>query len=209
MKKRVSPQEKKRLAYERDHYVSGGESRHAFRRNWPKKKAMLNQKHRHRAAQALHKLEKLGDFKSIEDSTIEITANQLRKAHPREKLQKWGVMSLQEFVTGNQEARENRAQRATSERERVDGSCKDLISAFERDPQSPKALKLLRAVATNDLYLRLFLERNPEWQPRLRKRLLEVKRATEKARTKREQKEAEKQRVKLLRSAIQKQAKVR
>jgi hypothetical protein len=37
MKKHLSPQEKMELAYKRDHYVSAGESRHAFRKNWPKK----------------------------------------------------------------------------------------------------------------------------------------------------------------------------
>src|SRR5260221_13840140 len=113
MKKRVTPQEKKRLAYERDHYVSGGESRHAFRKNWPKKKATLNQKHRHRAPQALHKLEKLGTFASIEASTIEVTANQMRKVDPRENLQKWAAMSLQELDQHNQEAPESRAHRTT------------------------------------------------------------------------------------------------
>ena len=209
MKKRVTPQEKKRLAYERDHYVSGGESRHAFRKNWPKKKAMLNQKHRHRAAQALHKLEKLGDFESIEASTIEVTANQLRKVDPREKLQKWGVMSLQEFVKHNQEARESRAHRATRERERIEARYKHLISAFERDPESPKAKEFLRDTDLGDWYLRRFLKWNPEWKPRLNAKRLEVKRGAEKARMKREKKEAEKQRTKTLRDAIRRQAKVR
>jgi hypothetical protein len=208
MKKRVTPQEKKRLAYERDHYVSGGESRHAFRKNWPKKKAMLNQKHRHRAAQALHKLEKLGDLESIEASGIEVTANQLRKVDPRETLQKWGVMSLQEFVRHNKEARDSRAHRATRERERIEARYKHLISALEQDPESPKAKEFLREIDLGDWYLQRFLKWNPEWKPRLKEKLLDVKRGAEKARMKREKKEAEKQRTMALRNAIQRQAKV-
>jgi hypothetical protein len=118
-------------------------------------------------------------------------------------------MSLQEFVKHNQEARESRAHRATRERERIEARYKHLISAFERDPESPKAKEFLREIDLGDWYLRRFLKWNPEWRPRLKEILLEVKRGAEKARMKREEKEAEKQRAKTLRDAIQRQAKVR
>jgi len=98
MKKRLSPQEKKRVAYEKDHYVSAGESRHAFRKNWPKKKRKANKIHRHRASEALHSLERMANLAVVEDSPIEVTADQLRKADPREKLTKWGVQSLREYL---------------------------------------------------------------------------------------------------------------
>lgn len=71
MKRRLTPEEKKKLADEKDPYVSGGESRHAFRKNWAKKKAMLSQNHRHHATEKLSMLEKLGDIDSIEDSQME------------------------------------------------------------------------------------------------------------------------------------------
>lgn len=209
MKKRVTPQEKKRLAYERDHYVSGGESRHAYRKNWPKKKAMLNQKHRHRSAQALHQLEKLGDFESIEGSTIEVTAEQLRKIDPREKLFKFGVKSLREYVEKNQANREERALRARQKREQIQARYVALITALERNTESPKAKELLHEIASWDWGLRLFLRWNPEWKPRLTTKLLEVQSRAEKATRKRETKEAEKQGTKKILDAIQKQAKVR
>jgi hypothetical protein len=212
MKKRVAPPEKKKLAYERDHYVSGGESRHAYRKNWPKKKAMLNQKHRHRAAQALHELEKLGDFESIEDSRIEVTAEQLRKVDPREKLSKFGVKSLREYVDKNQEERQGRAFWRSHNRALITVRCTGLIATLEKNPASPEAQAFLREVAAGGGWgwdFHLFLSWKPEWRPRLEKAWLAVTKALEKAELKRQQKETEKQRTKALLSAIQKQTKVR
>ncbi len=212
MKKRVAPPEKKKLAYERDHYVSGSESRHAYRKTWPKKKAMLNQKHRHRAAQALHELEKLGDFESIEDSRIEVTAEQLRKVDPREKLFKFGVKSLREYVEKNLERRESRALRRHQERDLITTRCTERIVELERNPASRRAQAFLRDVAAGGSWgwdFHLFLRWKPEWKPRLEKAWLSASRAVEKAEMKRQKKEAEKQRTKALLKTVQKRAKVR
>jgi|SRR5579863_6711689 len=202
MKKRVTPQEKKRLAYERDHYVSAGESRHAFRKKWPKKKAMVNQIHRRRAAEALHTLERLADFGSIEDSAIEVTANQLRKVDPKKKLSKYGVKSLREYVKHSQEGREERARRTSEEQAAIRAKYVNLINTLERNIKSPRAQELLSAIKRNDWNLRLFLRWNPEWKPRLKELFREVKRLDEKAKKQRERKEAEKQRMKALRESI-------
>jgi hypothetical protein len=209
MKKRVTPQEKKRLAYERDHYVSAGESRHAFRKNWPKKKAMVNQIHRHRAAEALHTLERLGGSGSIEDSTIEVTAEQLRKSDPRKKLHKSGVQSLRKYVERNQSKREERARQTIKERARIKTRYETLIRALERNIKSPTAQELLREIKLNNWHLRLFLRWNPEWIPRLKQKFREVKRLEENAEMRRQQKEAEKQRTKMLRESIQTHVTVR
>jgi hypothetical protein len=69
---------------------------HAFRKKWPKKKAMLNQKYRHQVAQALHTMEKIGRSHAIESSPIEDSAEQLKKIHPKDKLFKVGIKSLKE-----------------------------------------------------------------------------------------------------------------
>jgi hypothetical protein len=198
MKKRVTPQEKKRLAYERDHYVSGGESRHAFRKNWPKKKAMFNQKHRHRAAQALHRLEKLGDLNTIESNPIEVTSSQLNKIDPREKFFKYGVRSLREFVEQNRKKSKERPLRTREQRESIRVRYTELIISLERNVESAKAKELLREISSHDWGLRLFLSWNPEWRPRLEKKLLEARRSEEKAKMRREKKETEKQRAKRL-----------
>lgn len=212
MKRRLTPQEKKKLAYGKDHYVSGGESRHAFRKNWPKKKAMLNQKDRYRAAQKLAVLEKLGDIDSIEDSQVEITAEELKKVDPREKLFKFGVKSLREFVDRNAEERESRAWRRVKTRKLVAARCKQLIATLETNPNSRTAQAFVRDVATTGSWgwdFWIFLRWHPEFRSKLAKAWLAAAKAAEKAEMKRLKKEAEKQHTKVLLKAIQTEATAR
>jgi hypothetical protein len=209
MKRRHTPQEKKKLAYEKDHYVSGGESRHAFRKNWPKKKATLNQKHRHNAAQKLSVLEKLGDIDSIEDSQIEVTAEELRKLDPRTKLFKFGVKSLREYVARNIEERKSRAWQRAETRKLITARCDQLIATLENNPNSPTARAFLRDVAASggwgwDFWL--FLRWYPEHRPRLQRAWSAATKVAQKAEMKRRKKEAEKQQTKALLKSIQTQA---
>ncbi len=180
-----------------------------FSEKLAKEKGDAESKHRHRAGQLLHKLEKLGDINSIEGSTIEVTADQLKKIDAREKLGKWGVQSLREYVERNEEIREERAFRRRQEWERIETRCITLIRALERNPGSPEAQELLREIPYGDWHLRLFLKRNPEWEPRLRAKLLELKRIDDKTRMKEEKKQSEKKRTKKLLGIIQKQTKAR
>jgi hypothetical protein len=80
-----TPQEKKRLAYERDHYAKG-KSDKAFRKGWPTKKRKASRSFRH-AADALTKAASLDT-----ESDAKITAIKQRP------LGKWPVPSLREGV---------------------------------------------------------------------------------------------------------------
>jgi hypothetical protein len=203
VKKRLSPQEKKQLAYDRDHYVSGGESCHGFRKKWPKKKATMNQKFRHQVAQALHKMEKIGDAEIIENSTVEVTAEQIRKPHPKDKLSKWGVTSLKEFVKSRLEKRVSRTRHRHGERERDDAFLKGLIIEFERNQESRKAKHLILLITHASSGLHDFLKTHPAWKARLQNQLLEK----EKTERQLQIREAEKKRIRTLQRAIQKQVK--
>lgn len=212
MKRRLTPQEKKKLAYARDHYVSAGESRHAFRKNWPKKKAMANQKRRHHAAQKLSILAKLGDFDSIEDSHFEITAPELAKLDPREKLFKVGVKSLREYIDKNAEKRTSRAWRRAESRKLVAARCNELIAALENSPSSRMARAFLRDVATSGDWgwsFWRFLQWYPESRPRLEKAWLKAAKAREKAVRKQQKKKAEKDQTNAILKAIQDQVTAR
>jgi len=205
MKKRMSPQQKKKLAYERDHYTLG-ESRHGFRRKWPKKKARANQKHRHLSNQALHRLETLGNLEEIEDSALEVSADQLRKTHPKEKLSKWRVKSLKEYVESRHESRESRAEHNRANRELIEERCKVLIHALEKAPNSQTVRDFIRQVEMGggwgwDFWM--FLRWRPEWRPRLERAWSEVLGARQKAERKQQNKETEKRRAKALRKAAQ------
>lgn len=103
-----TPQEKKRLAYGRDHYAKGKYDK-PFRKGWPTKKRKASRSFRH-AADALTKAAALD-----EDSDAKITAI---KQYP---LGKWPVPKLGEIVPGRLEKRARRtgakrARRAKRER---------------------------------------------------------------------------------------------
>jgi hypothetical protein len=194
MGRRLTPQEKKDMAYSRDHYVSAGESRHAFRKNWPKKKAMANQAHRHSAAEKIRLLNRFSDSESIENSPNEVTREQLRKPHPRKKLHKYGVHSMKEYV---QQSRKSRAQRegvGRERRQRDDAEWQNCIIAMERNPSSLPTSQLLHRLTRWAWNRRLFLSRNPKWKPRLQKALGAAKTLEAKLNLKRETKEAQKRR---------------
>jgi hypothetical protein len=87
-----TPQEKKRLAYELDHYAKGKCDK-AFRKSWPKKKRKSNRSFRH-AADGLTKAAGLDGLSDTKIATIK-----------RRPLRKWGVPSLRERVAHTLEAR--------------------------------------------------------------------------------------------------------
>src|SRR5258708_2718939 len=80
-----TPQEKKRLAYERDHYAKGKYDK-AFRKGWPTKKRKASRSFRH-AADALTRAASLDAESDAKISTI--------KQRP---LGKWPVPSLRERI---------------------------------------------------------------------------------------------------------------
>jgi hypothetical protein len=188
-----APQEKKRLAYERDHYVSAGESRHAFRKNWPKKKARLNRKHRHRVTRLLDQLEKLGDFEAILGAK-DLTAEQIRKHHRHQKLSKAGVRSLAEYVKRNRQSREDGIGRDKAKKENLRLHYSKLIHELEREPSSPRSKEFLMELARGGWDLRRFLLLSPEWKPRVIRLIAELKRRQTAIQLKQETREIEKQR---------------
>jgi hypothetical protein len=82
MTKRLTPQQKKKLEYTKDHYVIA-EYPHSFRRTWPKKKQRANQAYRHHVRQALGAAD--------QDKVSGVAQRPYRRP-------KWGVVSLGERV---------------------------------------------------------------------------------------------------------------
>jgi hypothetical protein len=90
MSKVKDPVEKKRLAYERDHYNRGGQSDKGWRKIKPRKKAKARRVFR-RTSSALMRVS------ADEEATPTATLRRLigLKQH---KVTDWGAMSLKEFV---------------------------------------------------------------------------------------------------------------
>ena len=99
MKRRLTPAEKKRLAYAKDHVELSGESRHGFRRKWPKKKAIAHRLERRTAEAEVR-------ASVVHDTEESLLLNAKRgKGRPR----KWGVVSLGEYVSNRHDHRVARA----------------------------------------------------------------------------------------------------
>jgi len=109
MSKVKTPHKKKRLAYDRDH-VSPAEYPHAFRKNWPRKKATAERRARRKARQVLAAT---GD--DTEVATIR-----------RKQIWKWGVLTVRESLEFKRRKRQaligtNKARRARQGEDLGDG----------------------------------------------------------------------------------------
>ena len=118
-KERKSPEQKKRLEYERDHFTFGFNSSRAFPKVWKRKKARVNRAYRHKAdallSSAKHALEK----EDIDNLAEDLTPARLQKSVTRKRLRKTGTVSLSEKVKIKQEHRARSTGRRR-ERERRD-----------------------------------------------------------------------------------------
>jgi hypothetical protein len=95
MKRRKSPYLKKQDEYDKD-YRPLIEHPHAFRKNWPKKKARVNRSER----AAVRKLMTSGRF--------EITSASLKKIKSRHWVRKCGILTLRQRLEFNRRRRANR-----------------------------------------------------------------------------------------------------
>jgi hypothetical protein len=94
-----SPQEKKRLAYDRDH-VTPAEYPHAFRKLWPKKKATVERAARRKARRVL---------KASGDDTA---ATAVR----RQQVRKWATVTVRQFLELKRQNRQQLAGRKVRRR---------------------------------------------------------------------------------------------
>ena len=88
-----TPQEKKRLSYDRDRRVRGGESDKAFRKAWPIKKRKANRAFRRQAEVMTH------STKLDPDAETDV------RIIKRGRLVKWGVTKLRDDVARKQKRR--------------------------------------------------------------------------------------------------------
>ena len=99
MSKVHTPQEKKRLSYERDHYNRGGESAEAWRKAKPLKKK--------KASRAFRKTSR--DLMRVADEeTGPVNARKKLASARKKKVVDWGSIHLKDFVANRQQARAER-----------------------------------------------------------------------------------------------------
>jgi hypothetical protein len=95
-----SPPEKKQDSYKRDRYVVL-DAPHAFRKNWPKKKARAEQAYRHASKQILDTAAKAPEIADISENAL--------KSLKRQDVVKSGRMRLRQWLDNHEYHRIRRA----------------------------------------------------------------------------------------------------
>ncbi len=182
MKEKLSPQEKKRLSYKKDHRTHTGEDNRAWRKAWAARKGRVNRKYRRKTDAVLR--EAIGpnriDARKAGDEPT--TRGLMRKGLTRENnSKKWGVGSLGQMLKARAEAHAERKETDREREEREAKTYKEQIVALERDASSPLANELLSSLRFGDGHLKVFYRGHPEWKKRLRAKLTELQKAQQKA----------------------------
>jgi hypothetical protein len=194
-KDKLTPQEKKRLSYEKDHRTHTGEAERAMRELWAKRKARVNRKYRRKTDAALRKAISPDRIDAVLAGDDRTTRELIRKGLTREdNHMKWGVRNLREEVESKLKSRATPKETQRERKARLAPIYMEQIIAFEKDPHD-KTFSAVRALVRGpgcQLGLGDFLTDHPEWKDRLhlKARALqnEERRLAEKARVKNEEK---------------------
>jgi hypothetical protein len=108
MSKIKSPIEKKKLAYDRDHF-SAGEYPHSFRIGWPRKEAAASRRHRRKVTQRLSAVQHRDT-----ETAADIDSSDIR----RRVVRKYGAYTLRERVARKLDRR-RRSYGAKKQRQRL------------------------------------------------------------------------------------------
>jgi hypothetical protein len=193
MKKKLTPPEKKELAYDKDHRTHTGEADRAMRRLWAKRKARLNRNYRRLTDQLLREATRPDVIDAVLAEENGTTRELIRKGLTRKNnSKKWGVGTLRDAVEAKLKSRRRPRETNHERKERLSKSCMGMILALEHDPDSPEAVRLKKILRFGGGEFWSFFKDHPEWKARLLKKLTELEkveqRQLEKARLEAEQK---------------------
>ena len=187
MSKKKIPQEKKKAAYEKDHYTFAWNSPHGFRKTWKKKKSHVNRVIRRKSRNLLHEVEKLA-HKELGPDQESLTAELFRKGLSRKRLRKVGVVSLREKIERKKEYRASSFNlKARSAAGRTAGF-RRFVNALLNDKEYREENVLRLSRLTTLAHFQSFLEQEPSWVRKLEQWLLSAQRRIEWRRSKRAQK---------------------
>jgi hypothetical protein len=121
-KERKSPQEKKELEYNKDHFTFGWHSSRYFPQTWKRKKAGVNRIYRRKSEEILAQAKPGIDAGGVEALADDLTAARFQKSVSRKRLRKTGVVSVGEKVQRKLERRREAVGRNARRDQRYDNS---------------------------------------------------------------------------------------
>jgi hypothetical protein len=110
-----SPQRKKELEYERDHFTFGWNSSRRFPKTWKRKKAQINRESRRKSQELLVGIKPGTEAGALEGIADDLTAARLQKSVSRKRLHKTGTVSVGEKVRRKLEWRRDAVGRSSPE----------------------------------------------------------------------------------------------
>jgi hypothetical protein len=187
--RRRTPQEKKRLEYDRDRFVEA-ENPHLFRKGWPKKKARTSRRDRRRAERLLEGIRNRPADAVVEHADdVALTAEHVGSVRPGRSLWKAGILTVRERVAHRKLQRVNRTGFHFFSRDYESAEHRKPFAAFlaslvagagpGSDAMAEHLADLLDGRVHNPYtdhwrlrrraWLRAFFRDEQEWEPRLRK----------------------------------------
>jgi hypothetical protein len=115
-----SPQKKKDLEYNKDHFTFGHNSSRMFPRAWKHKKANINRTYRRRADELLAPAKRQISADDAEEVVGDLTVEHLQHSITRKRLQKQGTVSVGEKVRLKLEKRRESAGRKVNAHRKYD-----------------------------------------------------------------------------------------
>ncbi|HLK05372.1 MAG TPA: hypothetical protein VKT53_13100 [Candidatus Acidoferrum sp.] len=193
MKEKLTPQEKKRLSYDKDHRTQTFDGDRGMACAWAKRKKRVNRKYRRAVDAVLHKAMSPERIDVLKEGDDETTREMIRKGLSREKNHKWGVSSLKKALERLADSKKRSIEWKTKHRAIVIQRFRESVTAFEKNPEVFRDDEISwLAYQTRSSELRAFLKANPSWITRLQRQIDKVRKqkriAAERARIRAEEK---------------------
>lgn len=120
-KERKSPQQKKELAYAKDHFAGGyNSSAHGLAKGWRRKKAQVHRQYRRKSDELLAPVKPGLGAGDVELISGELTPGHLQKSVTRKRLHKIGVITMGERVKKRLQRRSEAAGRKVQQHQHFD-----------------------------------------------------------------------------------------
>jgi hypothetical protein len=129
-KERKSPQQKKELEYTRNHFTFGWNSSRNFPQTWKRKKARANREYRRKSEEILGQAKPGVASDYVESIADDLTASRFQKSVSRERLKKFGTVTVGEKVKIKLEKREHAAGRHARRDQRYDRSASSAVQTL-------------------------------------------------------------------------------
>lgn len=161
---RKTPQEKKHLELQKDHFTFS-KNPHAFRKTWKRKKSLINREYRRKSDELLAKAKPQISAKDAESVVGDVTVAHLKESILRKRLQKWSTVTVGEKVKIKLQKREEMVGRRVNSTRHYDSIVKTAVSTLlelEGDQLTDTANRIARVLQGGDPveWMRLYRSRD-------------------------------------------------